>query len=244
MKRPLRGPYRVVFCDVGETLVRYHPGYTSTIAAQAARLGARAALDEIHRIADEEYDRAIRDRATRGASADADRSRAFWQNMYAAMGRRLRVEDPELMARRLSADFTTLESYAAIEGAREALMRLRAAGLKIVAASNWEPWLLDLLDHLGLRECFDALAVSGLVGVEKPDAAFFERALEIAGATRDETVHIGDSFYADVQGAWGACLDAIWINWDGRPPQACPTVDTIGAAADAVIAAAGRNEDS
>ena len=111
-----------------------------------------------------------------------------------------------------------------------------------MAASNWEPWLLDLLDHLGLRECFDALAVSGLVGVEKPDAAFFERALEIAGATRDETVHIGDSFYADVQGAWGASLDAIWINWDGRPPQACPTVDTIGAAADAVIAAARRNE--
>ena len=106
-----------------------------------------------------------------------------------------------------------------------------------------EPWLLDLLDHLGMRECFDALAVSGLVGVEKPDAAFFERALEIAEATRDETVHIGDSFYADVQGAWGANLDAIWnqLGTAGRhglalrsTPLAPPRI--------AVIAAARRNE--
>ena len=237
MKRPLRGPYRVVFCDVGETLVRYHPGYSSTIAAQAARLGARAAADEVRRIADEEYDRAVRNPATRGASADADRSRAFWQGMYRAIGRRLRVNDPELLARRLFAEFTTVESYAPINGAHEALARLRAAGLRIVAASNWEPWLLDLLDYLEMRDRFDALAVSGVVGREKPDAEFFERALEIAGATADETVHIGDSFFADVQGAWGAGLDAIWINWHNRPAQACPTVETIEAAADAVIAA-------
>lgn len=237
MKRPLRGPYRVVLCDVGETLVHYKRSFSATISAEAERLGARVALSDVRRIADEEYDRAIRDPVARGASADAVRSRAFWQDMYVAMGQRLGVSDPAVLAQRLFDEFTTVESYDAIDGAREALMRIRAAGLKLVAASNWEPWLLDLLDHLELRECFDALAVSGLIGVEKPDAEFFERTLEIAGATRDETVHIGDSFYADVQGAWGAGLDAIWINWHNRPAQACPTVHSIGAAADAVIAA-------
>ncbi len=240
MNRPLRGPYRVVLCDVGETLVHYKRSFSATISAEAARLGAQVAMSEVRRIGDEEYDRAIRNPAARGSSADADRSRAFWQGMYAAMGRRLGVSDPALLAQRLFDEFTTVESYDAIDGAREALTRIRAAGLKLVAASNWEPWLLDLLDHLELRESFDALAVSGLIGVEKPDAAFFERTLEIAGATRDETVHIGDSFYADVQGAWGAGLDAIWINWHNRPAQACPTVATIGAAADAVIAASGN----
>ena len=240
MKRPLRGPYRVVLCDVGETLVHYKLDFASTIAAEAARLGARSPLSEVRQVSNDEYDRAIRDPAARGSSADAERSRAFWQGMYAAMGRRLGVSDPALLARRLFAEFTTVESYVAIEGAREALIRLRAAGLKIVAASNWEPWLVDLLDHLEMRESFDALAVSGLIGIEKPEAAFFERTLEIAGATRDETVHIGDSFYADVQGAWGVGLDAIWINARNAPPQACPTVHTIGAAADAVIVASGN----
>ncbi len=244
MNRRLRGPYRVVLCDVGETLVHYKRSFSATISAEAARLGAQAPMREVRRIADEEYDRAIRDPAARGASADADRSLAFWQGMYQAMGRRLGVSDPRLLAQRLFDEFTTVESYVAIEGAREALVRLRAAGLKLVAASNWEPWLLDLLDHLDMRESFDALAVSGLIGVEKPEAAFFERTLEIAGATRDETVHIGDSFYADVQGAWGVGLDAIWINARNHPPQACPTVETIGAAADAVIAAANGFERS
>jgi len=240
MNRPLRGPYRVVLCDVGETLVHYKRSFSATISAEAARLGAHVALSDVRRIADEEYDRAIRDPVARGSSADAGRSRAFWQDMYLAMGRRLGVSDPAVLAQRLFDEFTTVESYDAIDGAREALMRIRAAGLKLVAASNWEPWLLDLLDHLELRECFDALAVSGLIGVEKPDAAFFERTLEIAGATRDETVHIGDSFYADVQGAWGAGLDAIWVNWHNLPAQACPTVTTIEEAAEAVIAANGN----
>ncbi len=237
MNRPLRGPYRVVLCDVGETLVHYKRSFSATISAEAERLGAQAPLSEVRRIADDEYDRAIRDPAARGSSADAERSRAFWQGMYAAMGRRLGVNDPALLARRLFAEFSTVESYDAIDGAREALMRIRAAGLKLVAASNWEPWLVDLLDHLDMRESFDALAVSGFIGIEKPEAAFFERTLEIAGAARDETVHIGDSFYADVQGAWGVGLDAVWINARNDPPQACPTVTTIGEAADAVIAA-------
>ena len=240
MKRPLRGPYRVVLCDVGETLVHYKRSFSVTISAEAERLGAHVPMSDVRRIADEEYDRAIRNPAARGSSADADRSRWFWQGMYQAMGRRLGVSDPALLARRLFDEFTTVESYDAIDGARDALTRIRAAGLKLVAASNWEPWLLDLLDHLRLRECFDALAISGLVGVEKPDAAFFERALEIAQATPDETVHIGDSFYADVQGAWAAGVDAVWINARNAPPQPCPTVDTIGAAADAVIAASGN----
>ena len=176
------------------------------------------------------------------ASADAERSKAFWKNMYAAMGRRLRVEDPALFVQRLFAQFTTIESYTAIEGAREALMRLRAAGLKIVAASNWEPWLLDLLDHLELRECFDAPGRVGARGRGEADAEFFERALEIPEQRATRPCILAIAFLPTCRGRGVAGLDAIWINWDGSPPQDCPTVDTIGAAADAVIAAARRNE--
>ena len=77
MKRPLRGPYRVVLCDVGETLVHYKRSFSTTISAEAERLGARVALSEVRRIADEEYDRAIRDPVARGSSADASRSQGI-----------------------------------------------------------------------------------------------------------------------------------------------------------------------
>ena len=72
MNRPLRGPYRVVLCDVGETLVHYKRSFSATISAEAERLGAQVSLSEVRRIADDEYDRAIRDPAARGSSADAE----------------------------------------------------------------------------------------------------------------------------------------------------------------------------
>ena len=61
----------------------------------------------------------------------------------------------------------------------------------------------ESLRRTELADCFDAVVVSGDRGVErvKPHPQPFKVALDQLGATPDTTVHVGDNWLADVQGA-------------------------------------------
>jgi putative hydrolase of the HAD superfamily len=59
---------------------------------------------------------------------------------------------------------------------------------------------------------FDQVVVSELVGVNKPHKAIFEHAVNVAGATINESIMIGDSIEADIRGALGVGMDAIYFN--------------------------------
>lgn len=50
----------------------------------------------------------------------------------------------------------------------------------------------------------------------KPRSEIFEEALRRVGCAPEEVVHIGDSYSADVMGARGCGIDAIWVNRKGR----------------------------
>jgi putative hydrolase of the HAD superfamily len=59
---------------------------------------------------------------------------------------------------------------------------------------------------------FDQVIVSEEVGVNKPNPAIFEHALKVAGAEKYESLMIGDSIEADIRGALGFGIDAIYFN--------------------------------
>src|SRR5579872_200311 len=59
---------------------------------------------------------------------------------------------------------------------------------------------------------FQNVIISEIVGVNKPDKAIFEHALNLAGATIPESLMIGDSLEADVYGALNFGMDAIYFN--------------------------------
>jgi len=59
---------------------------------------------------------------------------------------------------------------------------------------------------------FDQIIISEIVGVNKPDKAIFEHALNLAGAAKSESLMIGDSLEADVRGALNFGMDAIYFN--------------------------------
>ena len=46
-----------------------------------------------------------------------------------------------------------------------------------------------------------AVIDSGAVGVDRPDPAIFNLALDAVHATPDEAIHIGDSAWTDMEGA-------------------------------------------
>ncbi len=71
-----------------------------------------------------------------------------------------------------------------------------------------------LLSELGLAEFFDAVIVSGAVGVEKPDPRIFSLALQQTGLRPAEVVYVGDTA-ADVEGSRAAGLRPIRIRRSG-----------------------------
>ena len=61
--------------------------------------------------------------------------------------------------------------------------------------------LLWLLDHLEIREFFDAITTSEAVGRTKPDPAMFEAALSRAGVDPGRALMVGDRYAHDMAGA-------------------------------------------
>lgn len=91
------------------------------------------------------------------------------------------------------------------------------------------------LRALDLESRFDAIVISGEVGVAKPDPAIFSLAREQIGADKATTWHVGDSLVTDVAGAKAAGLFTVWLNRDGieqprgpvRPDLAVDSLDDL-----------------
>lgn len=108
-----------------------------------------------------------------------------------------------------------------------ALNELRADGHGLVVVSNWDCALPDWLGPPGLLELVDGVVTSAEVGVAKPDARVFRRALELAGVGADQAVHVGDSPAKDVKGAHAAGIRAVLVQRDGEPPPGVEHVRSL-----------------
>ena len=119
------------------------------------------------------------------------------------------------------------------EGVPEALERMRRAGLRLVVVSNANGRLRFLLDRLGMSRMVDEMLDSNEEGVEKPDRRLFELALQRSGASRESTLHAGDLFHVDVEGARAAGLRAVLIDPHGLYEGFdCERVASLGELAD------------
>jgi HAD superfamily hydrolase (TIGR01509 family) len=115
---------------------------------------------------------------------------------------------------------------------------LRRSGIAVGVISNSEGRLAELFAEIGWSDRFPVIADSGRLGIEKPDPRIFQWTLDRLAAAPEATVHVGDSWAADVVGARAAGLRAIWFG-----PQAVAGADhdvAVCADAGAVRAALSR----
>jgi putative hydrolase of the HAD superfamily len=125
--------------------------------------------------------------------------------------------------------FIVREGFMPVFGdVEDALVRLRSRGLRLGVLSNFPPNLEDTLRQHGIHGYFDFFVVSSLVGLEKPDPAIFELAIERAGSPRETILYVGDSPDDDIDGAAAVGLPAILIDRHDRHPQAaCTRIKTL-----------------
>ncbi len=119
-------------------------------------------------------------------------------------------------------------------GDREALTELRDRGVRIAVVSNSDGRVADRIERVGLRDLFELIVDSAIVGVEKPDPAIFHHTLEALGGIDPARVaHVGDMAVADVLGAARSgitpiLLDPLAIHADaGFEGHAIRTIDAL-----------------
>lgn len=104
---------------------------------------------------------------------------------------------------------------------RAALEALRGRGLRLALVSNGaSKHQREKLDSSGLGDLFEAVVISGEVGVRKPDPAIFQLALEQLGVSASEALSVGDDPERDVEAARAAGLEVVWVEGTETWPEA------------------------
>ena len=116
------------------------------------------------------------------------------------------------------------------DGVREALGRLRDAGLVLAVVSNSEGTIEAMLEEVGLRPFFGAVVDSTVVGVAKPDPRIFHMALDRLRVAPAEAIMVGDSPTGDITGARSAGIPAALLDpFDLYPWVDAPRFDDVAA---------------
>ena len=191
----------IVFFDAGETLVHPHPSFPELFAQIITEAGHPIDADDVamvqQRLAphlvdlaeDTGVDRALARRRGLEEVLDVSLPASVGGTRYRA--RRFAGESPLLEV--LGRVFVRV-----VRGCRAGLKAVAEAGYRIGLISNFEGWLDEMLVELEVGDVFEVKIISGLVGIEKPDPAIYELALQSAGVDAAVAAHVGDSPGLDV----------------------------------------------
>jgi putative hydrolase of the HAD superfamily len=230
---PIPDPLDCVLFDAGDTLLAPAPSFQGRFLAVAADRGLpleEAAVDAA--IAD-----AVRAAEWPSDWTDPATQREFWTGFYRQVLADLGHGEKDMeLADALFEAFSDPAGYRLFDDVRPALDELAARGIKLGVVSNFEPWLQDILDLQGIGDRFAAVAISGTLGVAKPDPEIFKAALEEAGADPEATVHVGDQPVNDVDAARAVGLTPVLIDRFARYPEPNGTyrVESLGGFVDLI----------
>lgn len=210
---------QAVFFDAGETLLYPHPSFVELFADVCVGAGRAISADQVRevreRLAPHLLDVAEESGVEKGPSLSVEDSRRFWTFLYRRFLEELGIEDPALVER-LYATFSRTSTYRLFDDALPVLRTLQERGLLIGLISNFDSWLSEMLVELEVGHLFDVTVISGLEGVEKPDPAIYELALERGGVPAEQTVHVGDSPTMDAAPAAEAGMRPVLLDREER----------------------------
>jgi len=131
-------------------------------------------------------------------------------------------------ARRIYEQWATNHHFEMYDDVADVLANLADQGLKIGAISNSHRSLDAFTAHFRLSEVITTAVSSAEHGYMKPHPSIFNSALERAGVAPAESLMVGDSVKADIEGALAVGMRAILLRRSGDlPPRIPPGVGVI-----------------
>lgn len=224
-------PIDIVFFDAGETLLRPYPSFPELLTQICAEEGYVVSVDAAAEVQQRLAPHLVELAEETGIdkpSLDPEHSRIFWTHLYRRITGELGIED-ERLNRTLFERFSHPSSYRLFDDALPCLADLQAAGYRLGLISNFEGWLAEMLTEMEVGHLFDVSVISGSEGMEKPDRALYELALERAGAAGGDAIHIGDSPKMDVEPAEAVGMTGVLLDrYDRYPDAPGPRIASLG----------------
>ncbi len=226
---------KAIFFDLDGTLRHTVPSVADTHREKMAEWGVQISAEENQEVGRWEHYYWARSAELMNDSEKFDGDdEAFWRNYMTKRLKKMNVESAEI--ERL---LPLLNSFFEKEYAPknwvppevyELLPQLRKAGYTLAVLSNRRSSFMDIMDELSLTKHFDAIMFAGEVGSWKPDPAVFTPLLERFELAPEETLYIGDNYYADVVGSRKAGLVPVLYDPRGIFPDAdCARITSFNA---------------
>ncbi len=202
MKDPVKLPVKAVFFDFDDTLQSRKGAY---------RLYCEAFLDKYFpAVSDAERAQKLDEMEEHVDGGYKDRE-VYFPEMIELWQWRDHPPLPELYD---SFNFDFGKYVVLLPGAVETLRELKRRGYILGAVTNGVSSLQNIkLDTAGIRDLFDVVVVSGDLGIYKPDRRIFDEACRRAGVKNEEALFVGDHPVNDIDGALGAGMPAIRMNY-------------------------------
>ena len=111
---------------------------------------------------------------------------------------------------------------------------LKSRNFSLGLLSNMNRLGSELLREFNLSNHMTFAVTSLEVGVEKPNPIMFKKALEIAGVSGQEALHVGDQIGSDIDGAEASAVRPILIDRDGNHSDfsRCPKISGMAQLSD------------
>ena len=223
-----------ILFDLDGTLRHSRPPYNQALLDFAVRLGAadsaerrRGVLRWVHRYWAQSPDM-LHDLESYGGLSEE-----FWD--YYTSLTLLRFGCPEAQAQAMAPPVSQymLSEYQPVDHVPaevwETLALLKDAGLPMGVASNRSRPYAEQMAALGLAPFFQFVLAAGEISVWKPEPGIFLHALALLGTCPDQTIYVGDNYYADVLGASNAGLRPVLLDPEGLFPEAeCAVIASLG----------------
>ncbi len=106
---------------------------------------------------------------------------------------------------------------------------LKEQNLTLGLLTNLDTEMKPICRKLGLEPYINFIVTSGEVGVDKPKPPIFLAALQKAGVTPSEAVHVGDQYQLDVVGARGVGINPLLLDRYNLYPEVndCPRIHSL-----------------
>lgn len=116
----------------------------------------------------------------------------------------------------LSEDYiNTLSNYNYLfDGAVEILEYLQPKYKLHIITNGFETVQYKKMKNSNLIEFFETITTSECVGVKKPNPLIFEQALKVSNAKPENSIMVGDSLEADINGAKNVGMTPVFFNPD------------------------------
>jgi putative hydrolase of the HAD superfamily len=207
-----------VFLDVGDTLIRAHPSWAGVYRMGLSEFGIDVGEKDIERALLEETKTGwwLMEEPFEPTEAESyARVKAFDVAVLARLGQ---TDLPDDAIRSIEAAFARRAAWYVYPDVVPAIQAMRDAGLRLGIISNFVWGGTELIHDLELAGHFDSLTISARVGFQKPHRGIFEHALGALAADPSRSIHVGDSYNADVQGARRVGIAPVMIDRNGRDP--------------------------